>query len=141
MFSFWERRSVNWNFYCFQHSQNSNWGSIALWLTDGLIGTRQYMRNSDQFALNDSFVQHYIFQLTDGRDFGILFERISRIWISISRIQIPLYTNLYFLIHYLTVRSITYELSPRESTSRVSLCHFFGWLLKSLLSLFLVQMG
>ena len=34
-----------------------------------------------------------------------------------------------------------YELSPQESTSRVSSCHFFGWLLKSLLSLFLVQMG
>ena len=34
-----------------------------------------------------------------------------------------------------------YELSPRESTFRVSSCHFLGWLLKSLLSLFLVQMG
>ena len=34
-----------------------------------------------------------------------------------------------------------YELSPRESTSRVSTCHFFGWLFKSLQSLFLVQMG
>ena len=33
------------------------------------------------------------------------------------------------------------ELSPRESTSRVSSCHFFGQLLKSLLSFYHVQSG
>ena len=35
----------------------------------------------------------------------------------------------------------TYEESPRESTSRVSTCHFFGSLLKSLLSFYHVQSG
>ena len=46
-------------------------------------------------------------------------------------------------MEYKEVSSVisTYEESPRESTSRVSMCHFFGSLLKSLLSLFLVQMG
>ena len=51
------------------------------------------------------------------------------------------YANSYFFFIFFKNILCAYELSPRESTSRVSSCHFFGWLLKSLLSLFLVQMG
>ena len=37
--------------------------------------------------------------------------------------------------------SYTYEESPRGAASGMSICHFFGWLLMSLLSFYHVQLG
>ena len=49
--------------------------------------------------------------------------------------------NKMLVVHSFRHMHNAYKESPRGSASGMSRCHFFGWLLMSLLSLFLVQMG
>ena len=72
------------------------------------------------------------------------FSKRSRWWISVesSRLLISCcHVPCSLSLHAIQINIYLYELSPRETTSRVSTCHFFGSLLKSLLSFYHVQSG
>ena len=51
------------------------------------------------------------------------------------------YLDLYLKAEFVVFPKISYEESPRGAASSRTTCHFFGWLLKSLLSLYHMQLG